>query len=144
MMELSSLFRVVHPPASTHAIESLRKACGILPTSYETFLAQADGAEWCVNDRGGDCLALWRANKIEEMNAAYEIPRYLADFLAIGSDGGGYAIGFDRAASPDPERWPVVLIGFGDLDRNEFVQLADGFQAWCDAGCPLRTSSKTG
>jgi hypothetical protein len=52
------------------------------------------------------------------------------ELLAIGSDGGGDAIGFDRAASSNPELWPVVRIGFGNLDRVDFVHLASGFQDW--------------
>ena len=88
-MDPASLFRVVNAPASPADIAALLEACGPLPTSYSEFLVVADGVEWCFNDRGGDCLALWRAKEISELNQAYNIHLYLPKFLAIGSDGGG-------------------------------------------------------
>jgi hypothetical protein len=138
-LDAASLFRVVNPPASTSDITSLLDAYGQLPASYLTFLTAADGTEWCINDQGGDCLALWRAREISELNQAYEIPRYLPDLMAIGSNGGDDAIGFDRASSSDPEYWAIVRIGFGNLDRADLVRLATGFRQWLSRGCSIRS-----
>jgi hypothetical protein len=125
-----ALFRVLNPPATTAELTILRTVCGSLPLSYLDFLAQCNGAESGVHDEGGDCLAIWSSKEIPELNEAYQIARWVPELLAIGSDGGGDAIGVDRAASPDPELWPVVRIGFGNLDRADFVRLASGFQEW--------------
>ena len=62
-------------------------------------------------------------------NEAYEITQYVPELLAIGSDGADDAIGFHRIAT-DPEAWPIVRIGFGNLDPADFVRLADGFSDW--------------
>lgn len=135
-----SLFRVVNPPASDGEIAALIRSCGPLPAAYTRFLSLANGAESCVNDREGDCLALWATGEIAGLNEDYAIQRYLPDLLVIGSDGGGDAIGLDRSASADPRSWPVVRIGFGNLDRTDFVQLAPAFRDWLAGGCTLRPS----
>jgi len=53
--------------------------------------------------------------------------------FAIGSDGGDDAIMFDTTVSADPGSWPVVRVGFGALDREEFCVQAANFQAWANA-----------
>lgn len=109
--------------------------------AYLHFLAQSNGAEWCINDQVGDCLALWSAPEIAESNNDYAIPHYLSDFLAIGSDSGDDATGFDRAEPDDPERWPVGRIGFGSLIREDFIRHAPAFRDWRAGGFLPRTSA---
>jgi len=139
VMDPSMLFRVLRPPAHAEELATLVSASGgKLPGSYLRFLGQANGVEWCVNDEGGDCLALWRVNEIVELNEAYAIPKYVPELLAIGSNGGDDAIGFDRSESEDPEEWPVVQIEFGNLERADFVRLATGFRDWQAQGFRLR------
>lgn len=140
-MESVLLFRVLKPPATADEIVALTATCGALPVAYLHFLAQSNGAEWCINDQVGDCLGLWSTQEIAELNTDYAIPHYLPAFLAIGSDGGDDAIGIDRAESLDPERWPVVRIGFGNLVREDFLRLAPDFRDWWAGGFLLRTSS---
>ena len=131
MKAIKQLFQVVNEPVSSEEIDGLLSACNQkLPALYPKFLSKANGAESCLHDDGGDCLALWRAEEIIELNGAYEIPKYLPDLLVIGSDGGDDAIGFDRLGRENPDEWPVVRIGFGNLDRADFVQLADSFKEW--------------
>jgi hypothetical protein len=138
-MAPSTLFRVVNSPAAEAEVAALLASCeGRLPGSYLEFLAISNGAESCINDEEGDCLALWSAKEVFELNEAYAIPRFLREFLAIGSNGGDDAVGFDRASNGDPDLWPVVQIGFGNLDRDCFVHLARGFRDWYDHGCRLR------
>ncbi len=55
------LFRVVQPPATPAELAGLVAAFSALPASYLGLLAECNGAEWCVNDREGDCLSLWPA-----------------------------------------------------------------------------------
>jgi hypothetical protein len=129
-MKLKEVFRVVQPAATRRHIATLRAAIGPLPDSYTEFLLESNGAEWCIHDQGGDCLALWTTKEIPQLNEDYEIARWLPDLLVIGSNGGGDGIGFDRAASQDPELWSIVRIGFGNLDRADFVRLANGFADW--------------
>jgi len=137
-MEPASLFRVVHSPAPVAEVAALRVVSGPLPASYEKFLSITDGAEWCANDQDGDCLVLWSAREIAELNEAYQISRYVPELLVIGSNGGGSAVGFNRATSSEPEHWPIIRIGFGNLDRTDFVQLAPSFQSWWLGGFLLR------
>lgn len=132
-----SLFRVMNPPANRSELKTLCMACGDLPPSYLQFLTASNGAESCVNDIGGDCLALWSCSEIPEMNEAYQIARYVPELLVIGSDGGDCAIGFDRKGMSVSESWPVVRIGFGNLDRSDFVSLASGFRVWQAGGFRL-------
>lgn len=75
-------------------------------------------------------MALWTAAAIPELNEAYAVPRWCPELLVIGLDGGDDGLGFDRAASTDPEQCPVVRIGVGNLDRRDFVQVAPSFAAW--------------
>jgi hypothetical protein len=138
-LPLASVFKIVQRPAPRRDIGALLAAFGgSLPASYLDFLTESNGAEYRASDEGGECLALWSAGEISGLNEAYAIPRYLPEFLAIGSDGGDDAIGFDRIASPDPEKWPVVRIGFGKLDRADFRTLSPGFREWRQHGFPLR------
>ena len=75
--------------------------------------------------------------EIPGLNEAYQIARHVPELLAIGSDGGGCAVGFDRGGETDPESWPMVRIGFGNLDRADFVRLASCFRDWRKAGFQL-------
>jgi hypothetical protein len=137
-MDLRKLFRAINPPASKRDLEDLASLHqGRLPQSYLDFLTLGNGAESCINDREGDSLVLWSANEIAAMNDAYSIPRFLPEFLAIGSDGGDEAIGLDRCGA-NPEQWPIVRIGFGNFDRADFLQLATGFDDWQTLSFPMR------
>jgi hypothetical protein len=101
-----------------------------LPRQYLAFLQESNGVELGVHDEGGDCLCLWSAAEVPELNAAYSIQRWLPDTFAIGSDGGDDAILLDMSAAPEPECWPVIRVGFGALDREEFLVQASSFVAW--------------
>jgi hypothetical protein len=138
-MPLASVFKIVQQPASSSDVGALLAACGgLLPESYLGFLRESNGAGSRAGDESRNCLVLWSAGEIFGLNEAYGITRYLPEFLAIGCDGGDDAIGFHRTASPDPEKWPVVRIGFGNLDRSEFRTLASGFLEWQEHGFPLK------
>ena len=118
------------PPARSSELNTLSESCGILPSSYLAFLEESNGVEWVVKNQDGDCLKIWSAQDVPVYNNDYDIALYLPELLAFGSDGGDGAVAFDRAVSDDPECWTIVRIGFGNLDRADFVQLATGFRSW--------------
>jgi hypothetical protein len=101
-----------------------------LPPQYLAFLREANGVELGVHDEGGDCLCLWSATEVPERNAAYGIQSWLPDTFAIGSDGGDDAILFDMSGAAEPESWPVIRVGLGALDREEFLVQAPSFAVW--------------
>jgi hypothetical protein len=108
-----------------------------LPESYLDLLGRSNGVESCVNDSGGDVLTLWAASELARKNREYQVQQWLPTVLAFGSDGGGDAIAFQRLPASDPEQWPVVRVGFGDLDPGALVVLAPGFGPWVANGCRL-------
>lgn len=128
---MKELFQVQQPPATDTAIESLRRWVGKdLPSRYLALLREANGVELGAHDEDGDCLCLWSATEIPELNAAYSIQRWLPDTFAIGSDGGDDAVLLDMSAGVDPEGWPVIRVGFGALAREEFFLQAPSFAEW--------------
>ena len=130
---MKEIFRVNEPPMSPEAERLLRIWVGRpLPAAYVMFLRETNGAELGKHDQEGDCLRLWSAEEIPEDNQGYQIQKYLPGTFAIGSDGGPDAILLDMTASEDPDAWPVIRVGFSDLDRDEFCQQASSFGAWAD------------
>jgi hypothetical protein len=128
---MKNLFQVVNPGALLAAITALERELSTeLPFSYKELLRASNGVEWAVHDTGGDCLCLWSSEELIELNEAYQIQHRLPATLAIGSDGGGDAILFDRRPFDRPDEWPVVRVGFGVLDRDEFVLQANNFESW--------------
>ena len=123
-------FQVTASPAPAHEIVALSACLGPLPDSYLAFLSASNGAELGVHDEGGDCLALWSARELPDLNEAYGVQQWFSELLVIGSDGGDHAIGFLRDAAADPESWPVVRVPFGALASDEAILLAAGFQQW--------------
>ncbi len=111
-----------------------------LPDAYLALLRETNGAEWAIHDApgSGDCLRIWCAEEVAEYNEGYGIQKWLPETMALGSDGGDDAILLDRAASTDPNCWPVIRVGFGALDREEFCIQALSFQAWATDEFRLR------
>lgn len=129
---MREFFRVTQPGATVQELAALQKTLGYaLPDAYLSFLAKTNGAEWCIHDgNSGDCLAMWEVNEIVTMNQGYQIQRWLPQVLAIGSDGGGDAIVFDRSSLSHPDAWPVARGGFGDLEAEEMILQASSFAEW--------------
>ena len=140
-MKIKSLFRVLPPPATPEQISALLVSTGgELPSSYIEFLLVSNGPESCINDQGGDCLAFYHAAEVQEMNKAYQIARWMPEYLAIGSNGGGHAVGLDRRESAIPDEWPVVKVAFGNLGWEDSKRLATSFREWQQGGFKLRSS----
>lgn len=113
-------------------LEDLQTSLGYsLPSAYLRFLAETNGAEWCIhNGNAGECLAMWQVNEIIAMSQGYQIQRWLPRVLAIGSDSGGDAIAFDRSSLFHPDSWPVARVGFGDLEADEMILQANSLVDW--------------
>lgn len=130
---MKELFCLQHLGALPHDLADLQAMLGYtLPNAYLSFLAEANGAELGIHDSGGDCLALWQVNEIVTLNGDYQIQRWLPNVLAFGSDGGDDAIVFNKAASPEPDSWAVVRVGFGALDADDMTLQAGSFAEWAD------------
>jgi hypothetical protein len=82
-------------------------------------------------------LVLWSAEEIPGLNEAYGVQQYLPGVLVIGSDGGDDAIALDMTISDDANAWPVVRIGFGNLDRVDLVVQSANFAGWVTSGFRL-------
>jgi hypothetical protein len=111
-----------------------------IPETYRDLLRRTNGAEawWDADDgEGGGPLVLWSTEEIPELNEAYEIRRYLPGAVAIGSDGGEDAILLDTTVSDEAEAWPVVRVGFGNLDRQDLTLQAKRFEDWVKNGFRL-------
>jgi hypothetical protein len=135
---MKEAFRVQPAPASTKQIAELQAAVGQLPQAYVAFLLESNGAEWGVTDTEGDCLAMWSAADVLELNEAYQVQRYLPSALAIGSDGGDDALLLIREPAGSADYWPVVRVGFGALDPTEFIPQAPSFAVWAAQRFQLR------
>jgi hypothetical protein len=134
-MDVFSLARLVHklqPRATSATVAHLQDHFGALPGAYLGFLSLTNGAEF-----SNSTLVIWSVADVVELNDAYPFARYVPEFLAIGSDGGGSAVWFDRARSQNPEDWPVVCVDFSDLDRKEFVLISSNMATWAHDHCPI-------
>ena len=80
----------------------------------------------------GEFALLYGLSDIIERNETYEVQTYLADWLAIGDDGGGRAlmIRLDRSTS-------VYLCGHGGIGSVDPQRIADSFAAWIADECPI-------
>ncbi|MBV9467725.1 MAG: SMI1/KNR4 family protein [Abitibacteriaceae bacterium] len=135
-------FRVTAAGASLDALNELQQQLGhVLPDAYLALLRETNGAEWGVHDVSGDCLQLWKAQEVPELNAAYEIQRWLPGVVAIASDGSGRAIILDTTIVTEPNLWPVLRVEFGALERDEFTPVATNFLAWVEREFRLPSSS---
>ncbi len=129
---MKELFRVQEAGATPQELEDLQTSLGYaLPAAYLRFLAETNGAECCIHDgNAGECLAMWQVNEIIAMNQGYQIQRWLPQVLAIGPDGGGDAIVFDRSSLSHPDAWPLTRVGFGDLEAEGMILQASSFAEW--------------
>ena len=69
-------------------------------------------------------LQLWRANEVLDLNVRYGVCELWPDFLAIGSNGGGDLILFERLGSTFG---PIVMIPCIPLDPDLRVGVCSSF-----------------
>ena len=51
---------------------------------------------------------------------------------------GGESVAFDTRHGDDPEKWPIVMVPFGDLEYDACVTQASCFAEWDNNGFKLR------
>lgn len=93
------------------------------PQDYLAFLVWSNGGEGYI---GTSYLSLWQVEEVYQLNLDYQIAKYLPDFLAIGTDGGGecYALNF----TVNPNEPSLVRVPLGDLDPGSGVLIGANFR----------------
>ena len=118
------------PPASSEVVATLAATLPALPPDYLAWLALSNGGEGELGVEPG-WFALWPAEEVAPLNAAYEIAALLPGFIGIGSNGGGelLALGPDHA---------VYMAPFVPMEVGAAMAIAPDFLAFADAlGRPL-------
>ncbi len=135
---IDGLFKFPRPPATDADICQLMKSFDLdFPSSYLDFLKTMNGGEWCISHEEASSLVLWSCKEVYELTDAYNVAEFASGLILIGSDGGGEAVAFDTRKSTDPNKWPVVLVPFGDLDFDSCIEQGHNFNVWLTAGFPL-------
>ncbi|PVZ66648.1 SMI1/KNR4 family protein [Pelagibaculum spongiae] len=139
-MMYRELFEYPDNPASEEEIDHIKRWCGsFLPQDYLRFLRECNGAETPKGSASpDDSVVLWGAMESCELTEAYCYMDYIPRTLAIGSDGGGESIIFDRSQGETPDNWPIYRVPMGDLCLESMVLLAASFKEWREAGFPLK------
>lgn len=110
----------VHKPASTadEILELKKYFHGVnIPQEYISFISQMTEAEILVLNE--TYIRIWGATGCVEMNAEYNIQKYIPGAIAIGDDEGGKVIFYANGK----EGSGLYKVGFGDLDIDaaEFI-----------------------
>ena len=119
-------------PAPEAALATLDATLPTLPPDYLAFLALSNGGEGELSVEPG-WFALWPAEQVATLSAAYELPRFAPGFVGIGSNGGGELL----ALGPGDAVYmlPAVPLDVADavLIAPDFLTLATGFGRPLDA-----------
>ena len=117
MFDLNKKFRVdAYQPASSELdIKEMTNyfRAMVIPYEYISVVSQMSEAEILVP--GKTYLRLWGAKGCVEMNAAYEIQKYIPCALAIGDNEGGEVILYCEGKNG----FGLYKVGFGNLDIND-------------------------
>ena len=95
---------MLRSPAQTNDVVAAEEQLAFkFPLDYRLFLQMTDGAEFVG-------AVFWPAAELAAYNIAYKFPELAPWFVAIGSDGGGEAIGYLRA-KPEQGVFAVPFVG---------------------------------
>ncbi|WP_165823817.1 SMI1/KNR4 family protein [Pseudochryseolinea flava] len=101
--------------------ESIEAKMGFaLPADYVFFLSNYAGHESFLKE---NYFVLWDEAELLSLNEGYEVQHYLANTLAIGSNGGGEMIALQHC---EDHRFQIILIPFGSMREKEIV-IGDSF-----------------
>ncbi len=95
-----------------------------LSSAYFSQLAASNGGEGDLGVEPG-WIALWPAEEVLSLNAAYELTKLLPGFFGFGSNGGGELLAFDLRSG---EPYPIVTVPFIPMDLQEAVTIASSFE----------------
>ena len=91
-----------------------------LPGDYKKFLEAHNGGEGFVGD---SYLRLWPIDDLIGHNEDYQVQTYVPGFLAIGSNGGGEAYGFDTRT----RSFGFVAVPFCGMDWDDALPMGTSF-----------------
>jgi SMI1 / KNR4 family (SUKH-1) len=98
---------ILRPPAPADEIVAAERELAFkFPLDYRLFLQMTNGAEY-------PGAVFWPTAELTAHNVGYKFPEFAPWFVAIGSDGGGEAIGYLRAR---PEQG-VFAVNFVGMDE---------------------------
>lgn len=97
------------------------------PIDYCKFLEWSNGGHGLI---GGNRLALWQIEEIEQLNSDYQISFYLPGVVGIGTDGGGECYAYDFRQNPDKPM--IIQVPLGDLRNESVTVLAVSFRKWLE------------
>ena len=118
------------PPASQHAIDSLRAAVPWkLPAEYLAFLSYSNGGEGELGIRPG-WFHIWSAEEVVGVNESYQVAEYHPGYFGFGTSLGGVMCAFDMLAGP-PHK--VYGIPSDSIDPVDIDLVADDFLAFVRA-----------
>jgi len=111
-----------NPGISEEGLTKVEAEIGLtFPPDYRAFLRRMDGGEGPIGPEA--YLSLWRAQDIRATNQSYNVAASAPGFLAVGSDGGGEAYGFDIR----DRTWSVVRMPFVGMSWATAVPVGDSF-----------------
>lgn len=116
-------------PATEMQVRSLERRTGPLPPDYRDFLLTFGGGEAGAFEawRG-----LWRIEDLWTLNERYHLPDNFPGLLAIGNQAFMmYALNLH-----DPDRAPLVSLGFSSSLWDDVLEEADSFAEWMDNHVP--------
>jgi hypothetical protein len=95
---------MLRPPARVDEIVRAEEQLAFkFPLDYRLFLQMTNGAEFVE-------AIFWSTGELPVYNIEYQFPKFAPWFVAIGSNGGGEAIGYLRA-QPDQSVFAIPFIG---------------------------------
>jgi len=97
-----------------------------LPPSYLSFMRLHNGGYGFV---GENYLSLWKVEELAQFNAEYQVHEYAPGFLFFASNGGGEGYAFDTTI----DKFPVHIIPFIGMSRNDAIPVSDSFEGFFDA-----------
>ena len=122
----------IYPPATEPNIRAAERAFTFtFPSDYIALLRCSNGLE--PHTQHYD-ISLFGTLQLAEMNAVYQVRRYLPQFCCIGLDGGGRGIVLDC----DDKIGAVYLCGMGALMREELRLIAKDLTEWIQNGFDLK------
>lgn len=117
----------LYPSATDKQIKKIENEIGVLfPHQYADFLKVTNGLM-------GNHFYFEKVEDLPEISDAYEMKKWMPNWLIIGSDGGGYAILLNLT---DTETIPY-LCEYGSLFEDCVIKQANSLFDWLNSGIEM-------